>query len=212
MDGWPVEGAIAVDLSEGDRNPLRAALCLTNFTAELWNAGHELFRSTPETFLVPLFKGDILDPAFLTPAPPLPTSSTAPDGPPIREATSLSQLIGRISAIYVGSFFHLFKFDGQEKVARRLAPLLSPLPGSVIFGSHGGLPEKGQWCPDAGTRMDCHSPESWEELWAGIFSEVGAQVKVEATVRKHIGGLSVFGTYPGNTKQRYWLDWSVTRV
>ena len=65
---------------------------------------------------------------------------------------------------------------------------------------------------NAGTRMDCHSPESWEELWVGIFSEVDAQVKVEATVRKHIGGLSVFGTYPGNTKQRYWLDWSVTRI
>ncbi|TBU29947.1 hypothetical protein BD311DRAFT_719492 [Dichomitus squalens] len=197
LDGWPIEGAIAADLSE-----------------ELWNAGHELFRSTPETFPVPFFRGDILDPAFLASAPVLPTCRTPPatNTLSLPEMNTLTQLQGRIAAVHASSFFHLFKFDAQEQVARRLAGLLSPIPGSMLFGTHGGLAVKGRWCPDEGTKMDCHSPESWEELWVGIFSEVDAEIDVKATMREHIGGLTVFGTYPGNAEQRYWLDWSVTRV
>ncbi|KAI1790152.1 hypothetical protein LXA43DRAFT_523063 [Ganoderma leucocontextum] len=196
LDGWPVTGIIAADLSK-----------------DFWDLGHELYPSSPESFPVPFLQGDILDPANLTVAPfPTSTAPLPPDGLPVSEVTSLNQLHGKLSAIFVGAFFHLFDFDGQERVARLLAGLLSPLPGSMIFGSHSGMSAKGIWRPGEGTRMNCHCPESWKELWEGIFAEAGAQVKVEATLRPRTGGLSVFGTYPENTVERPYMAWSVTRV
>ena len=148
------------------------------------------------------------------PVAPFPTSSSPlpSSGFSLSDVTSLNQLHGRLSAIYVGAFFHLFDFDGQERVARLIAGLLSPLPGSMIFGWHGGMVAKGIWSPRAGTRMNCHSPESWRALWEGIFAEVGAQVRVDAILAPHDGGLSHFGTYPENTVARPNLKWSVTRV
>ena len=126
--------------------------------------------------------------------------------------TSLNELPGKISAIFVGAFFHLFTFDGQERVARLLAGLLSPVPGSMLFGSHIGLPDKAIWSPAEGSTLNCHSPESWQVLWEGIFAEVGAQVKVDATLVPRTGGLSNYGTYPKNTVARLHLLWSVIRV
>ena len=60
----------------------------------MWNTGHELYRSTPETFPVPFVQGDILDPAYLAPAPILPTSPTPPPDPlPIlSEVKTLNEL------------------------------------------------------------------------------------------------------------------------
>ena len=185
-----------------------------HLTTDLWDLGHELFRSTQTTFPVPFLEGDILDPSFLPPVPPLPTSTTplSPHAPLLSTVKSLSELQGHISAIFTGAFFHLFKYDGQARVARLLASLLSPLPGSMLLGVQGGRHEKGFWCPAPGTQMNCHSPESWRELWEGVFAEVGAQVRVEARVRKEIGGDSLFGTYPDNTDPYHLLEWSVTRL
>ncbi|KAI0720552.1 hypothetical protein C8T65DRAFT_633472 [Cerioporus squamosus] len=196
LDGWPVEGAIACDLSK-----------------KLWDLGHELFRSTPETFPVPFLEGDILNPSFLSLAPPLPTSTTnAAPAPKLSSVTTLSELHGHLSAIFTGAFFHLFNFDQQLHVARLLAGLLSPLPGSMLLGVQGGRAEKGLWCPAEGTRMNCHSPDSWREMWEGIFAEVGAKVEVQARLQKAPGGDSMFGTYPGNTDPYHVLQWSVVRL
>ncbi|EJF56627.1 hypothetical protein DICSQDRAFT_157852 [Dichomitus squalens LYAD-421 SS1] len=189
LDGWPIERVIAADLSP-----------------QMWNVGHELFRSTPDTFPVPFVQGDILDPAYLAVAPILPTSSTPilDPLPPLSEVKTLNELHGRLSAMFASAFFHLFEFDGQEQVARKLAGLLSPLPGSMIFGSHTTMAEKGRWeIGDA--KSDCHSPETWTELWEGIFAEAG--VKVE-----HRGGLTFYGIYSGSTKERFYMDWSVVRL
>lgn len=179
----------------------------------LWDLGHELFRTTPETFPVPFLEGDILDPSLLSLSPPLQTTSTPPHpAPALGSARSLNDLRGQISAIFTGAFFHLFNFEMQERVARLLAGLLSPLPGSMLIGVHGGLNEKGFWCPMAGVSMNCHSPESWREMWERIFEEAGVKVEVQAKLRKEIGGMSMFGTYPDNTEHYHVLQWSVTRV
>ncbi|TBU33175.1 hypothetical protein BD311DRAFT_749372 [Dichomitus squalens] len=196
LDGWPIEGVIAADLSP-----------------QMWNVGHELFRSTPDTFPVPFVQGDILDPAYLAPAPLLPTSSTPilDPLPPLSEVKTLNELHGKISAIFASAFFHLFKFEGQEQVARKLAGLLSPLPGSLIFGTQTGFAEKGGWGVD-GSRADYHSDESWKELWENLFVEAGVEVEVKARLQQHRGGLNGYGLYPENTRERFYLDWSVTRV
>ena len=109
---------------------------------------------------------------------------------------------GHISAIHASSFFHLFNEERQLEVAQRLASLLSPRKGSVIFGSHAALPEKGWQGPgEDDEKMFCHSPASWEELWNGQVFERGT-VKVA-------GDLHAIDTQDGTI---FFMWWSVTRT
>ncbi|KAG6861459.1 hypothetical protein C0995_016550 [Termitomyces sp. Mi166 len=161
-DGWPVKNAIASDLHRA-----------------YWKYGHELFRSTPETFPAAFIQGDAFDSTIISPREPF----YAPEEPtlldlPLKSLTSLTPLQGRLNVCHASSFFHLFDEAGQLQLARQLATLLSPATGSVIFGSHGGKQEKG-FIASAGRSMFCHSPESWKELWDGQVFKKGT-VKVEA--------------------------------
>jgi hypothetical protein len=101
----------------------------------------------------------------------------------LRSLASLNPLHGRVSAIFATSFFHLFNEEKQLYAARALAGLLSPARGSMIFGTHVGLLEKGvrlrQWEENSrGRQMFCHSPASWTNLWDGQVFEKGL-VKVQ---------------------------------
>ncbi|KAJ8487389.1 hypothetical protein ONZ45_g14360 [Pleurotus djamor] len=191
VDGWPLERAIASDLRQ-----------------EFWDAGHKLFRSTAESFPVPFLPGDIFDPSFLQPCDPFYELPTTPP-PALSSIASLTPLLGHVSAMHVSALFHLFNEEKQLEIAKLLAPLLSPVPGSIIFGSHGGLPEKGVHVPPTGSRnrlMFCHSPKSWEQLWDGQVFRKGT-VKVVATLKE----FSVADSE--NTGGKWYnLDYSITRL
>ncbi|RDX53383.1 hypothetical protein OH76DRAFT_1545423 [Lentinus brumalis] len=197
LDGFPVQNVIASDLQP-----------------QFWELGHELFRSTPSTFPARFVAGDILDTSFISHSSPLPTTVESPSGvaPILSSVTSLNELKGHVSALFTGAFFHLFTFEQQTHIARLLAGLLSPLPGSMLFGVQGGRTVKSLWTPGQGTQMHGHSPESWQEMWEEIFGEAGVKVAVNATLRKEMGGDDFFGTWPGNTDPYQVLEWSVMRV
>ncbi|KAJ3526532.1 hypothetical protein NM688_g8250 [Phlebia brevispora] len=188
-DGFPQSQALASDLHP-----------------EFWDAGHKLFKTTPETFPVPFIPGDAFNPDFLLPSP-IPTVKPTDPLPPLNSLTSLTPLVGRLSAIHTSSFFHLFPEEKQLELAKLLAPLLSPEPGSVIFGGHGGLPQKGlrERKNSHGIHMFCHSPASWKELWETQVFNPG-QVRVDAFVKENIRQ-DVHGEVRG-----YQLIWSVTRL
>lgn len=174
---------------------------------EFWELGHKLFKSTLETFPVPFIQADAFDPVSLAPSP-IPTTVPTELLPPLSTLTSLTPLIGRLSAIHTSAFFHLFSEEKQLELAKRIAPLLSPEPGSVIFGAHGGLPEKGlrDRKNSHGIYMFCHSPETWKELWEKeIFSE--GQVRVDTHLVEHARRDPEIGDMKG-----YYLVWSVTRL
>lgn len=159
-----------------------------SFRAVFWNLGHELFQSTPETFAVAFLAGDAFDPNFLERSEPLtsPSEVLGPT-PPLTSLTCLTPLRGHVSAIHVSSVFHLFFEPQQLQLARALAGLLSPIPGSVIFGSHGGLRLKGfneSGYNSSGHHMFCHSPESWREMWEEVFPKGMIKVEVELKVRR----------------------------
>ncbi|TFK93027.1 hypothetical protein K466DRAFT_643031 [Polyporus arcularius HHB13444] len=196
-DGFPIEGAIGSDLHP-----------------EFWDLGHKLFKSTPQTFPVPFIPGDAFDPAHLEAVPPF----YAPPGTPVPQLStikSLNPLRGHVSVIHASSFFHLFDEEKQFKLAQSLAGLLSPEPGSMIIGSHGGRPEKGfrteaMRANSHGITMFCHSPESWIELWDGQIFKKGT-VKVEAFLHEvRRSDLQPKDTAP-ETKF-FLLVWSVTRL
>ncbi|KAL4245152.1 hypothetical protein ABKN59_009899 [Abortiporus biennis] len=168
-DGFPAKQAIGSDLQP-----------------EFWELGYRLFRDSAETFPVPFIPGDAFDDEFLAVSPPEGTDFNSPL-PEISTLKSLNPLHGRLSAIHASSFFHLFNEEKQALLAHKLASLLSPEPGSIIFGAHGGQPVKGNRKSFRQNLkevvMFCHSPESWTELWEKeVFGE--GEVKVTAVLRE----------------------------
>ncbi|OCH88597.1 hypothetical protein OBBRIDRAFT_795067 [Obba rivulosa] len=193
-DGYPMENVVASDLQ-----------------SEFWQLGHELYRSTSETFPVPFIGGDAFDPNFLAPVPPFTAAPTTPR-PDLRGLTTLTPLLGHVSFIHAFAFFHLFNEERQLQLARSVAGLLSPEPGSMIFGGHGGRPEKG-YRVESGTRrgtyMFCHSPETWKELWDGQVFPKGS-VEVEAYLVER----PALDVNPNAAEDAhfYHLVWTVTRL
>ncbi|THU75152.1 hypothetical protein K435DRAFT_707592, partial [Dendrothele bispora CBS 962.96] len=150
-DGYPTHSVIASDLEP-----------------EFWSLGHELFKSTPETFPVPFIPGDVFDDAFVPDKEPLldgPASTERPTS--LQSLTSLAPLQGHVSFIHASALFHLFQEEPQRKLAKKLASLLSPASGSMIFGLQRGSVEPKEADNTRGENIFCHSAESWKELWIG---------------------------------------------
>ena len=156
--------------------------------------------------------GDIFDTNYLAFTPPTyeqPSTST----PVLSALKTLTPLQGRVSAIHASMFFHLFDEEKQRMLACCLASLLSPHPGSMVFGRHIAGIVKGtrEAVPteanQPAVRVFCHSPESWAALWDGEVFEKG-------TVRVEMKVLSEVASYVNALPERrvYWTTWSVTRL
>ena len=176
---------------------------MTDPTPEFFDLGHDLFKTTPASYPISFLAGDVFKPEILQIFPPFDGPPTA-ERPDLTTLTSLNPLAGHCAAIYAGYFFHMFSEENQLQLARALAGLLSPLPGSVICGIHGSNPQKGVFRTEhAGRAADvfCHSPESWAAMWDGeVFAK--GKVRVDATVeRREEEGFA------------FWqLKWSVVRL
>lgn len=191
----------------------KARLLIVVPPTEFWELGYKLFNDSPEKFPAAFIAGNAFDPAHIAPTTPFTEVPSTPT-PDLRSLTSLNPLLGHVSAIHASAFFHLFEEAEQAQLARSIAGLLSPEPGSLIFGSHGGAVKKGyrdesSYSHSGGSAMWCHSPESWTDLWDGQIFPKGT-VKVDAVlidlVRKDL---------PLNNGQYYvnkLLVWSVTRL
>ncbi|KIK80486.1 hypothetical protein PAXRUDRAFT_833496 [Paxillus rubicundulus Ve08.2h10] len=185
-DGFPAKRTIGSDLHP-----------------EFGDLAHKLFRTTPETFPGCFIPGDTFDPAMLSAVQP---SEAVPDSPEpdLKTLTSLNALHGRISAIHASNLFHLFSESKQLHLARALAGLLSPVPGSILCGGQCGLPEKGPTVESPfGTSMEmpCHSPQTWSEMWDGAVFPKGS-VEVDA----HLVEVDI-------DEYKFWyMRWSVKRL
>ncbi|KAF9485220.1 hypothetical protein BDN70DRAFT_824365 [Pholiota conissans] len=218
LDGWRIENVIASDLRQG-----------------FWDYGHDLFKSTPESFPVAFVAGDAFDAAMIKPRGPFITdediSSLSSDvTPPLKELRSLTPLQGKVSAIHASALFHLFSEKKQLELARQVASLLSPEKGSVIFGQHAAQPVKGtqfivrpkvgddgkQVAP--GVEMFCHSPESWKQMWIEqVFNDPDSRgserIKVESRLvefeRPDVKAI----VEASNGAVRFWvMNWCITRL
>ncbi|EIW76287.1 hypothetical protein CONPUDRAFT_146773 [Coniophora puteana RWD-64-598 SS2] len=189
-DGFPAAQVVLSDI-KGEQLP------------ELMEMGHELFKTSAATFPAHIVSGDALDPNMLEVNTPIYDVPDMPY-PDLSALGSLNPLRGHVSAIYASKFFHLFDEAKQTHLARALGGLLSPEPGSVIFGAHISAKEKG---PRAITMLNttvsvfCHSPESWTELWDGNVYKKGT-VRVDASIQW-------FETMDGSVES---LKWAVTRL
>ena len=167
-----------------------------------------MFKTTPETFPEKFLAGDVFDDAHLSLAAPMQFGPP----PPVASVNTLTELRGHISVIHASALFHLFNEEKQFELGKRLAALLDPRPGSIIFGSHGGMPIKGQPLEPYPT-MFGHSPESWTQMWEEQIFEKG-QVKVSTVLRDVTMIAEKLGVVAPIKEgiEIYLLDWSVERL
>lgn len=167
---------------------------------EWFDLGYKLYNDRSDckiTFL----QGDIFSSDFLRNPSPSTSESSTPALQQLSTLKTLNPLLGHVRAISAFSFFHLFSEPAQLDLAHRCASLLSPKPGSVIFGAHQGMVEKGFVTRDKGEGkgegMFCHDLQSWKDMWEvevfpasrraiGDGDGKGVRVKAEA----------MFGTMP----------------
>ena len=107
-------------------------------------------------------------------------ASTSPE-----TIVSLTSLDNRVSIIAANSFFHLYNYSDQLKLAKRVVRLLSPKPGSLILGRQVGSSVPGEYTAvdNKGTRY-AHDVASFHGFWEHVANEVGdgCRFRVEATL------------------------------
>lgn len=107
-------------------------------------------------------------------------ASTSP-----RTIVPLTSLDKRVSIIAANSFFHLYNYSDQLKLAKRVVRLLSPKRGSLILGRQVGSSVPGEYTAvnNKGTRY-AHDVASFQRFWEHVAKEVGdgCRFRVEATL------------------------------
>ena len=186
------------------------------YPSDFWEYGHQLFKSTTETFPVAFIPGDVFDPAFISLRGPFLSMADVKETvtPPLNTLSSLIPLQGKISAIHMSSFFHLFAEDRQLQLAKIVSSLLSPEKGSVIFGQHVGMPVKGFRLDSNQVERFCHSPESWMQMWVedvfgGKDEDGNDRVNVETEL---ISNVRISLEDKSENDKFMLFKWSVTRL
>ena len=107
------------------------------------------------------------------------TSATPP------ELIPLAALENRVSIIVANSFFHLYSYTDQLRLAKRVVRLLSPERGSLILGRQVGSSQPGEYnaVDNKGTRYS-HDVASFRQFWEKVAEETGdgCKFRVEAVL------------------------------
>lgn len=90
-------------------------------------------------------------------------------------------LEGNVDIIHVGSFIHLFDYDGQVNVSKRLVQILKPNPGVVIAGRQTGNLDPGEFKHNSAVTgtMYRHDDKTFKDMWARVGRETGTRWKVD---------------------------------
>ena len=121
--------------------------------------------------------------------------------------SDLKQLDGKIDIIHVGSFIHLFDWDGQMMVCKRLVQLLRPQKGSLILGRQVGNKQPGTYPHRTNPKgtMFRHDEKTFEDLWKQVGNETGSRWLVDAMLKDAAG-------FVGPSKDGDWADPNLRRL
>ncbi|KAG8875834.1 hypothetical protein FRB97_004689 [Tulasnella sp. 331] len=96
-------------------------------------------------------------------------------------SSELKQIEGKIDIIYTGSFFHLFDWDDQIRVAKRVVQILRPQKGSIVLGRQTGTMTAGPSTRRGGTQpIWRHDVDSFLRMWKQVGDETSTEWSVEA--------------------------------
>ncbi|KAJ7315102.1 hypothetical protein DFH08DRAFT_715852, partial [Mycena albidolilacea] len=159
--------------------------------------------------------GDVLDRGFLARAEPQPTATSTAPSPPLSTIRSLIDLSGHISILHTSYLFHMFDEQEQTDLVRSMAGLLSPLPGSMIFGSQVGSkttsyrPRPPRYTGDRAP-IFAPSPESWTAIWEDIFPKGAVHIEATLREREDCHPWELLAPVPGLDDGVF--TWSITRL
>lgn len=100
----------------------------------------------------------------------------------------VKNLTKKIDIVNAASFFHLFNWDQQVLVAKRVVGLLNDKPGSLLIGRQVGRVDPPP--PDdkeAAGKHYRHDVATWKKLWEQVGAETGTEWEVEAWMEKWAG-------------------------
>jgi hypothetical protein len=89
--------------------------------------------------------------------------------------TPLDDLNGKIDIIYVGSFLHLFTYDTQVRICKRLVNILRVEAGAMVVGRQVGATVAGEKISRTNMeeRMWRHDEESFKRMWREVGEATG---------------------------------------
>ncbi len=99
---------------------------------------------------------------------------------------ALSKVRNRMDYIWAGSVIHLFDYEGQVRLSKRIVEiLLRGKKGNVIFGRQVGHINPGEMAHNAvvSATMYRHDERTWRELWDKVGHETGTKWKVEVWMK-----------------------------
>ena len=120
-----------------------------------------------------------------------------------------AELSGKFHIIYCGMFFHLWGWEDQKIISKRVIKLLNLEKGSMIFGfqlgSVTGHERRSQVV--ASGNIYKHNPQSLNELWEEIGQETGTKWKVKACIDSEGPEIAVLQQiYPDNRKINFSIE------
>jgi hypothetical protein len=127
-----------------------AQLYACDLHAEFLDLGYDLFLDR-DTLKAAMFAADVFQ----------------PDG-------ALGEIEGKIDYVYAGSFLHLFPWDQQVTVCKRIVQILRPQMGSAVFGRQVGALEAKAVERERG-RIWQHDAESFKRMWEVVGAETGTR-------------------------------------
>jgi hypothetical protein len=124
---------------------------------EFFELGYKLFRDK-DTLKSKFIAADIFDPT-----------------------SRLSVLDGNVDIIYAGSFLHLFGYEDQVAICKRIVKLLRDKKGSLLLGRQVGNLEAGEHVNsmNQSQKMFRHNSESFRKMWDEVGEETGTKWRVE---------------------------------
>jgi len=92
-----------------------------------------------------------------------------------------------MSIVYAGSFFHLFDWEGQFAMAKRVVELLKPESGSMLLGRQAGNINPGEYTRigfDGEKKRWRHDSKTWKEMWELVGKETSTKWDVHAEMEE----------------------------
>ncbi|PVH81111.1 hypothetical protein DL98DRAFT_417427 [Cadophora sp. DSE1049] len=101
------------------------------------------------------------------------------------DKSALFELQGKVDIIYAASFLHLFGYEGQVEVCKRLVGLVRGREGSLILGRQVGnvVAGEGVQSTNEGGSMFRHNEESFEGMWEKVGEETGTKWRVDCELK-----------------------------
>ncbi len=124
---------------------------------EFFDLGYELFLDE-STLKAKFFAADIFD-----------------------ASSPLAELDGKVDIIYAGSFLHLFHYEQQVAVCKRIVRLLRDKKGSVVLGRQAGNVESGEKVHRTNKEQSMfrHNEQSFRKMWEEVGEATGTEWRAD---------------------------------